>query len=141
MPYKGSEKNKADKARWQREWRRANPLEQKQKWAAWEIANGHDRKLAARRLHLRQYCITPEDYNRMRLAQGFCCAACGLRESESDNLVVDHCHTSGNVRGLLHRTCNSALGLFRDDAILLRKAAEYLEKYNAVEEPKTGTLG
>ena len=44
-------------------------------------------------------------------------------------LCVDHCHTTGNVRGLLCDTCNTALGKFRDNIDLLNEAIKYLKKY------------
>jgi hypothetical protein len=39
---------------------------------------------------------------------------------------LDHCHTSGVVRGLLCTKCNLALGLFEDNPAKLRGAIEYL---------------
>lgn len=43
--------------------------------------------------------------------------------------------TEGNVRGLLCRPCNTALGLFEDNPDLLRKAAEYVERKRKGIEP------
>lgn len=42
-------------------------------------------------------------------------------------LVVDHCHSSGKVRGLLCHNCNRALGLFQDSMSSLTRAIEYLK--------------
>lgn len=41
-------------------------------------------------------------------------------------LVVDHCHNSLKVRGILCEKCNQALGLLNDDVVTLKKAIEYL---------------
>lgn len=43
-------------------------------------------------------------------------------------LVVDHCHTTGKIRGLLCDDCNQGIGHFRDSPDLLRRAADYLEE-------------
>lgn len=50
------------------------------------------------------------------------CEICG----DSDRLVPDHSHTKGHFRGILCNRCNLAVGLFKDDAVSLRKAARYL---------------
>lgn len=50
------------------------------------------------------------------------CTICG---DEAD-LVVDHCHSTNKVRGLLCNRCNKGLGLFRDDPDLLEFARIYL---------------
>lgn len=42
-------------------------------------------------------------------------------------LVVDHCHKSGVVRGLLCDRCNSGVGLFCDNPRTMDFAAKYLE--------------
>ena len=42
-------------------------------------------------------------------------------------LHLDHCHSSGAIRGFLCADCNRAIGMFRDDPTLLRSAAKYLE--------------
>ena len=43
------------------------------------------------------------------------------------NLHVDHCHSSGLIRGRLCRSCNTGLGNFGDTLEGLEKAIEYLK--------------
>jgi hypothetical protein len=50
------------------------------------------------------------------------CTICG----DETNLVVDHCHKTQKVRGLLCNHCNKGLGHFRDDPDLLEYARIYL---------------
>jgi hypothetical protein len=45
---------------------------------------------------------------------------------EAVTLVVDHCHTTGQIRGLLCNPCNTSLGHFKDDVKRLQRAIEYL---------------
>ena len=42
---------------------------------------------------------------------------------------ADHCHATGVIRGFLCRACNVGLGHFKDDPELMRRAAEYIERY------------
>lgn len=53
-------------------------------------------------------------------AKGYC-AICG-RKPERKQLALDHCHETGKLRGLLCVQCNTGLGMFKDDAALLRQA-------------------
>src|SRR5262245_12043451 len=52
------------------------------------------------------------------------CGICG----STDNLVVDHDHRTGKVRGVLCRAHNAGLGIFDDDPNLLRRAIRWLEE-------------
>lgn len=50
------------------------------------------------------------------------CSICGSEE----RLVVDHCHNSGEVRGMLCNHCNRGLGHFRDNPETMLNAIAYL---------------
>ena len=78
------------------------------------------------------YGITIAEYDALVIAQGGVCAICKTSPSEKKNhvgLYVDHNHTTGKVRGLLCRDCNSALGLFQDSQDVLKAAISYLSTY------------
>lgn len=75
----------------------------------------------------RKYGLTPKDFDRMSKEQGGVCAVCKLVPG-GKGFYIDHNHETGRVRGLLCFTCNMALGLLKDSAIVARSAAEYLEK-------------
>lgn len=82
-----------------------------------------------RRGHLRRkYGITQDDYLRMLKSQGGKCAICRQPEELERNqkLCVDHCHTTGAVRGLLCDACNRGIGSMRDDVSILTAAIKYL---------------
>ena len=59
-------------------------------------------------------------------AQGRVCAICGRGESVIKRWVIDHCHDSGVVRGVLCYRCNHLLGCATDDPAILQNAIEYL---------------
>lgn len=68
-------------------------------------------------------------YDKMLSDQNDKCAICGVSRSILDkNLVVDHCHATGVVRGLLCFSCNRSIAIL-DNPDLLSKAQAYLAKY------------
>lgn len=71
----------------------------------------------------RVYGITPEQHGDLFVSQAGRCAVCSKGDIE---LVVDHDHDSGQVRGLLCSPCNTALGLLQDDPEVLTAATSYL---------------
>ena len=78
----------------------------------------------------RVYGLSKEQYLEMLKLQNDCCAIC-LCNKETlpyQTLVVDHCHNTGKVRGLLCNHCNTAVGLFKDNKDFLKKAIQYLEQ-------------
>ena len=57
------------------------------------------------------------------------CEICKKRCSQSARLSIDHCHSTGRVRGVLCQRCNRLLGMAKDDPVLLKTAAIYLEQF------------
>lgn len=56
--------------------------------------------------------------------QGKTCEICGTDR----NLVVDHCHRQGKIRGALCRKCNVGLGMYDDDPERMLRAVAYLRR-------------
>lgn len=94
----------------------------KRKWAASNpdsIKNSNYKKL---------YGITLEEVLVMREKQNNRCLVCG--NDFHDDYVVDHCHSTLKIRGLLHSSCNKLLGLAKDNISILLGAIYYLEAAN-----------
>jgi hypothetical protein len=71
----------------------------------------------------RTYGLTPEEYGQLFHNQNGVCAMCKERKT----LQVDHCHSTGKIRGLLCRECNLGLGHLKDSILLLNSAIQYLQ--------------
>lgn len=76
--------------------------------------------------YLTKYGLTKDQYYKMHQDQDGGCAICKVKRK----LFVDHCHSSGLVRGLLCVKCNMALGHFEDDLNRVEAAARYLLNNN-----------
>lgn len=73
-----------------------------------------------------RYGLTPaaaEALNPVGVCQ--ICGGSGVKGRWS-SLVVDHCHDSDVVRGIICSPCNVGIGMFQDNPELLTKAAAYL---------------
>lgn len=80
-----------------------------------------------------KYKITVEEYDKLFLIQGGCCAICHMPETNKLNdsirrLAVDHNHETGQVRSLLCTNCNAMIGYAKEDINILSNAIEYLER-------------
>jgi hypothetical protein len=76
---------------------------------------------------LDRFKIGPVDYEKLLVVQNYRCAICELDlVHEKNNTVVDHCHETNEIRGVLCRNCNTGLGNFKDKNALLANAAKYL---------------
>jgi len=91
------------------------------------------RKIRAR-WYKDRYNFSLEQYEEMLEKQNNLCKICGFPETAKTNtrgikpLAVDHCHTTGKVRGLLCHSCNVLLGRAYDNTEILKKAISYLEE-------------
>lgn len=71
-----------------------------------------------------RYGITELQYINLSKKQKGKCGVCS--KPLTNDTLVDHNHLTGEVRGLLCRHCNFALGLFKDNITNLKQAIKYL---------------
>ena len=74
----------------------------------------------------RKYGLNGEDVAVFLINQRGLCPGCGVAFSREVDFVIDHCHDSGKVRGLLCSKCNIVLAHYMTPG-RLRKLAKYLE--------------
>lgn len=94
-----------------REWQNKNP--EKVKNAKW----------------LRQFGVSFDFVEGLKKQQNYKCAICFSVLGSETKAHIDHCHTTGKVRGILCQKCNQAIGLLMDSVDNLKSAQAYLEKY------------
>jgi hypothetical protein len=90
------------------------------------------------RRHALVYGLSKEDYRRLLAAQNGLCAVCD--EKPERRLCVDHCHATGEVRGLLCGNCNTAIGLLADDPKRMLAAALYVLRARRVAQTRIRCL-
>lgn len=79
------------------------------------------------------YGITLEDYTKMFEEQCGSCAICKRSQNEFKKaLHIDHCHTTGKVRGLLCHNCNTFIGHAKENISILSNGISYLKKAEEV---------
>ena len=100
-----SRKNRAKVLATQKRWRERNP----------EVVKNTRLKT--------RYGITLEERKLLEEKQNNLCAIC----FQEKKLVTDHCHQTGNVRGLLCYQCNYVLGHLKEDILILESAIKYLK--------------
>lgn len=77
--------------------------------------------------------MTEADYTRLLDSQGSGCAVCGNKEAGGRWKVfhIDHCHQTGEVRGLLCHRCNVTLGSMGDTIEGVMRFVVYLQAKGA----------
>ena len=88
---------------------------------------------------------TPNILKQLVAKQGHVCAICGKPFTNVDRAVLDHCHTSGFIRGALHNSCNGAEGRVKSKAQMGHKGvksddyiiglAAYLKVHKKIQHP------
>jgi hypothetical protein len=104
---------------------RVQATETARKWRA----NNRTKDSSSSRKHRykKLYKLSVEEYETLLDSQEGCCKICGTHcEKLKTRLHVDHCHVTGDVRGLLCRKCNLMLGHANDDPDILKNALLYL---------------
>lgn len=107
---------------YKKEWNIENPDKAKKHQKDYALKNT-DKRASWQRLY--RYGLTDGMFSEMIEDQNNECKICS-RSFEETKIFVDHCHDTGSVRGLLCPSCNTALGLIKDDLRWLHKAKIYL---------------
>ena len=115
------------------DWRNRHHARVRAREEEYRVQNKH-LKMSHSLMH--KYGIILDDYVQMAEEQDYRCAVCRVKGEwqpgkgkKADRLVVDHCHKTGKVRGLLCNPCNHALGQLKDDVHNVVRAANYLLKH------------
>lgn len=99
------------------------PTSVRQKWCRSCAPSPADRDI------IRKYGITKADYDIIwRRQEGLCgVCLCPLATLPSSQVCIDHCHYTGNVRGIVCLTCNVRLVVL-DNAVWRERAEIYLAR-------------
>jgi hypothetical protein len=131
----------AERARIQRA---KDPDKARASWRKWAAANPEKVKNAKRRKQSSEWSaarpwkrreykfgLSQEAFDAILQTQKFVCASCktDLRVIQSKNVHVDHCHATKRIRGILCHSCNTSLGLMKEDSNLLLGLISYIEGF------------
>jgi hypothetical protein len=112
--------------------RKAHPEQSQRRTAKWRSENPEKNRQQQRAQWLWwKYKITVEEYDRLVATQGNRCGICTtdtVGGAHNKYWVVDHCHKTDVVRGLLCDACNRGGGCFKDNPVLLLKASEWFSR-------------
>lgn len=82
---------------------------------------------------MKQYAVSLLEFREMLASQQWKCSICQMEFEAERDACVDHSHSTGAVRGLLCNFCNTGIGLFRENAVFLASAIEYIKKHCSTE--------
>ena len=112
----------------QKAWVEANKERAAKTLLDWRKRNKERLCINSRNAHLKKfYGLDIHEYSKILTCQKGGCAICSKPPGKR-SLAVDHCHQTKAVRGLLCQSCNIAIGLFKDDPDLLKRAIHYLNR-------------
>ncbi len=129
-----------DKKAYHRAYRKLNVDKIRAYQNKWNRLEGnYQKKLAYRKANPRlrkkwalnhKYKISLKRWDEIFESQDRKCAICRTPKFSCKGPVTDHCHTTGQVRGILCNYCNTVLGSAKDSTEILEAAAQYLRKYS-----------
>lgn len=70
--------------------------------------------------------ISMQEFRSMVTDQRNSCAICFKHLATTKEMHIDHCHSTGRVRGILCGSCNRGIGLLQDDPDIILSAYNYL---------------
>lgn len=86
-----------------------------------------NKEVIKRKVKARKLGVSLEEIE--ALEQRTTCEICRKAFSSTTDQHIDHCHSTGVIRGVLCSGCNVGLGAFRDNAQALEAAANYLRRF------------
>jgi hypothetical protein len=105
-----------------KEYRKAKPDVNKRATAKWRKANSD--KVYNKYLRYR-YGLSIAEYNELLRKQSNSCKLCGKTPPRFP--IVEHCHSSERIRGIVCQLCNVAINWVENSKELLDKVPAYLE--------------
>lgn len=117
MAYKDPDKRRAYHREYQRRWSKTpNGIRVAARWQA---------NQAGRRCGV---LVSQSEIEAVKARSNGLCESCGEGCRQYAGLCVDHCHSTGTIRGMLCSKCNVAAGMLNDDPNRARRLACYLER-------------
>jgi hypothetical protein len=124
---------------YQREIYKKNPFKRKERANRWmekyAVEYSAKRKIERQKYYAseiaRKYKISKQEAQRLIDTEGSMCKACGICFDMTKPLLrrnLDHCHTTGKIRGFLCSRCNTVAGFVNDETEILEKISNYLKK-------------
>ncbi len=96
------------------------------------VQNARRKHVGRERYHQLNYGMSKEEAETLRNTRTGCDICGGTAGGPHGKFVIDHNHTTGQIRGVICNACNQAIGKLRDDPAVILKAAEYLSYYEEV---------
>ena len=83
------------------------------------------------------YGLSSQQYIDLYNKQNGKCAICKNKPTTKRGLHIDHCHKTGDIRGLLCHGCNIAIGNLKHDVNLMKSAIKYIKVKEKIWQHQT----
>lgn len=102
---------------------------------AWKRNNPDKVREIARRSRMKlKYGLQEDAYERLYNVSKGKCFICDRKPKRKRRLNIDHCHKTGQVRGLLCDGCNLTLGKIESGSVILENIIKYLKHWQTYLE-------